>query len=109
MKDERSIHAVNVAEQYGLGNATDAELRDSAVAAYAAAYASASNASYAAASAADSAAANAASYVAFYAADSAAAYASARKQNQLLTANICRELFTEELIRLIDLKLQDSL
>ena len=97
MNDERSIKAVDVAIKFGYGFATQDDLKSAAadadaasVAAYAAAAAAA--AAYAAADA------DAAAYAAAADADAAAAYAAAayaaaaaQKQNQLLTANICRE------------------
>ena len=67
MKDERSINAVEVAIRYGYSEATEEELTDAAAAVYAAA---------------------AAADAAVYAADAA----DAKKENQLLTANICREI-----------------
>ncbi len=76
MKDERSINAVKVAKRYGRHKATKAELKD--------AY-----------SAADAAAA------ATYAAYSADAYATAKKENQILTADICRKYLTKDVLRLI--------
>ena len=123
MKDERSKKAVEVAEKYGRGKATrkqlDAAAADAYVAdaaAYASAYAAADvyaadAAAYAAASAyaaayasvyAAASAADASAYVAADAADASAyaAYAAAdayaaEKDNQLQTANICREVLTE--------------
>jgi hypothetical protein len=127
MQDERSVRAVDMAISYGLGEATDEQLiavanayaaaaEYAAVAAYSAAdaavssYASAYAAAYAAKAAdayasADAytdaaAAAAAAAYsaeAAYYAADAAAA----RTKNQMQTANICRELLTEEVMKLI--------
>ena len=93
MKDERSTRAVDVAIAFGEGNATREELdAASAAAAYAAdAYAAASAAAaYAAASAADAAAYAAAAYAA---SDAVAA----RKQNQKLTADICRKYLPLEI------------
>ena len=81
MTDERSRQAIEVAERYGLGEATDEELSAAyaaayAAAAYAAAYAAAADA--AAVAAAYAAAADAAAYAAAYAAAAyAAAYAAA--------------------------------
>jgi len=77
MKDERIKNAIDVAIKFGEGNATIEEL-DAAVdtvAAYAAA--AAADAAYTAAAAAN--------------ADAYAAYADAKKQNQQLTAEICRK------------------
>ena len=123
MKDERSINAVNVAEKFGLGECTLEELKEAAAGAYAA-YADAADA-YAAATAATAyatadayttayttayAAATAAyaAYAAYAAATAAAvyataaayaaAYAAAKKENQKLTADICREVIGDLLI-----------
>lgn len=105
MKDERSKEAVDMAIAYGEGkvareklNAAADAAADAADAAYVDAYAYAAYAAYAAA-AADAAVADAyadAAYAAYAAADAAdadayAAYAAAKKQNQLLTAKICKE------------------
>ena len=76
MKDERSINAVDAAIDFGNGVINEDEL---------AAYAAAASAS--AASAADAAYAYAAS-----------AAASSRKENQLLTADICREIIGAEIV-----------
>ena len=73
MKDERSIAAVDAAIAFGEGKISADELESAAYAA--------------AAVAAD--AADAAYYAAVAAAD--AAYAAARKENQQLTADICRK------------------
>jgi hypothetical protein len=115
MKDPRSVKAVEVAEQFGLGNATAEELKlAAAAAAYATPYAytdadadAADAAAYAAAAAA-AAAAYAAAYAyaaaAAAAADAAAAdaaYAAARQKNQKETADICREVFGEELKKML--------
>lgn len=78
MGDERSRNAVDVAERFGLGNATLEELKEVSYTAFASAF-SASPSSYAAYAAS---VAFAASYAA-YASDD-------RKENQLLTANIVR-------------------
>ena len=95
MKDERSIKAVDSAIDFGNGLIEESELRD-AYAAYAAA-----DAAYAADAAAAAYAAYAAAYSAAYAAD-AAAYAAdaaaARIKNQLLTADICREIIGDEIV-----------
>ena len=86
MKDKRSKIAVDVAIAFGEGEATIEELNNAAYAAYAAYAANA--AAYAADAAydadADADAANAAAYAA-YDADAA------RKENQMLTANIIRK------------------
>jgi len=113
MKDERSIRAIEAVIAYGNGEIDDKELTTYAEAAYAAAAAFAAyidaEAAYAAAAAAFAYVAADAAYAAAYAADAAAvatfayvaadaayaAYAAARKQNQLQTANICRELLTD--------------
>jgi hypothetical protein len=121
MQDERSVRAVETAIAYGLGEATDEQLAtaadaaaDAAVAEYYAACAAEYAAEYAAVaaySAADVAvyayayaAADAAAYAdaaATYAAYSAVAASAARTKNQMQTANICRELLTEEVMKLI--------
>jgi len=80
MKDERSIKAVDAAIAFGEGKITKDELSAAAAAAYAA---------YAAAAAYVAAAAAYAAYVA------AAAYA--KKENQKLTANICRKYLPLEI------------
>ena len=85
MKDERSIKAVDIAIAFGEGRATIEELK----VAYAAA---ADAAAYAAAYAA---AAYAAAYAA-YAADESAWWA-AKKENQQLTADICRKYLPIEI------------
>ena len=123
MKDERSTKAVDVAIAFGEGKATREELDDAAAAAaavpaadaayaaYAAARADAAYAAYAAAwadatdtaYAAYAAAARADAAYAAYAAADAAAWADAKKQNQKLTADICRkylplEIWNQDLI-----------
>ena len=126
MKDPRSLKALEVAELHGLGLAAEEELANAANAAYAAnanaasaawaaanaaaaAWAAAASAAYAANAAAYAAnAANAASAASAAWAAAAAAWASAaaagaaadaaETQNQLTTANICREVFGEELL-----------
>ena len=96
MHDERSTNAVDVAIAFGEGKATREELDDAAAAAAAAAVAWDAAAAYAAAYAAGAAyAAAAAAYAAYAAAYArAAAYAAgdaaAKKENQKLTADICR-------------------
>jgi len=94
MRDERSTKAVEVAIAFGENRASENELK--AAAAAAAAYAAA-----AAAADADAAyAADAAAYAAADAAADAAAYAAAayaRKQNQELTADICRKYLPLEI------------
>ena len=87
MHDERSRYAIDVAIKFGYGFATPGKLKESAKAASAAADAAA----YADAAASAHAAAHAAAYDAAHAAAHAAAYAAAKKQNQLLTADICRQ------------------
>ena len=105
LKDERSIKAIDVAIAFGEGKASREELAAAADAAYAA-YASAADA-YAAYAAADAYAAYAA-YAAASAADAAAsaadasaadasADASARKENEQLTADICRKYLPIEI------------
>jgi len=101
MKDERSINAVNVAESFGLGNATKEDLDAATAAAYTAAYTAATAAADAANTATNTAAAyayaaDAYAYVYAYAADTA------RKSNQLLTANICRETFGDKLKNILN-------
>jgi hypothetical protein len=84
MKDERSLEALEACEKYGLGLIGDGELAAAAV--------------YAANAAAAVYAANAAAAV--YAADAAAAdAASSRPENQKQTADICREVLGEALIK----------
>ena len=110
MKDPRSLKALEVAELYGLGIATEEELevagenaRAAAGAAWAAAWAAAraaAGAAWAAAGAARAAAwdaADAAADAADGAAWAAAADA-AELENQLTTANICREIFGQDLL-----------
>ena len=97
MKDERSIAAVDAAIAFGEGKISADELESAAYAA--AADADAADAAYyaavAAADAAYAAAADAACADAVSVADAAytayAAYAAARKENQQLTADICRK------------------
>lgn len=109
MKDERSIKAVEVAENYGQGLVSVTELENAASAACAA-YATAADAydayaayaAYATATYADAYDAYASTYASAYAsvyASAAYAYDAARKENQLQTANICRELLTEEILK----------
>ena len=120
MKDERSIRAVEVAESYGNCEASLKELKSAAAyaaAAYAAAaYVAYANAAYAAYAAADSDAdaAYAADYAAaatvaevyatyVYITDVANADADAvEKNNQLETANICKQLLTDLVIEKIN-------
>jgi hypothetical protein len=103
MRDERSIKAVDIAIAFGENRASENELKDAAYAADAAAADAAAAAAYAADAAAAAAyaayAAAAAAYAAAYAADAAAAaaYAAARKQNQKLTADICRKYLPLEI------------
>jgi hypothetical protein len=85
MKDQRSIDAVRAAIDYGNGLINKKELNAAYAAAYAAADAAATFAAYAAAA-----------YAAYAAAAYAAFAAYARKENQLATANICREYLTED-------------
>ena len=87
MKDQRSIKAVDVAIAFGEGKATRKELDAAAYGAYTAysdAYAAAADAAYAY---------SAYAYAAVAADDftAAAGRAAARKQNQKLTAEICRK------------------
>ena len=119
MKDERSKKAVQVAIDFGNALATRDQL-DAAYTAATAAYTAATAAytaaaytaaaytaadayaSYAASYAADAAAADAA-YAA--AADAAYAAADAKKENQKLTADICREHIGDLLIKLVNNRL----
>jgi len=94
MKDERSIKAVDAAIAFGEGKIS----RDELDAADAAAFASAASADAAYADAASAASAAYAAYAAAYAAaaasdDAYAAYVAdaAKKENQQLTADICRK------------------
>ena len=88
IKDERSIKAVEVAEAFGRGNATREELDAAATDAYAAAT--------------DAYAADAA-YAYTYAASVAA-----KKANQLETSRICREILTDEVLRLTNKLLEEE-
>ena len=109
MKDDRSKTAVEIAIKYGKGKASKEELN--AAAAYAAAaYADAvyaAAAADAAAAYADADAADAVYAAAAAAADDAAAAAAAadaaaaKKENQKQTADICREILTDEVFKLI--------
>jgi hypothetical protein len=95
MKDERSVNAVEVAERYGLGEATDEELDEARLAAaYAAAYASYAAAAYASYAAADYAydAHAAVAYTAY------AAYAVVAEREKVLSqcADICRDVIKVE-------------
>jgi hypothetical protein len=109
MKDQRSRDAVKSAIDYGNGIINKDQLKNAAAAAYvayaaaayAAADAAAAAAAYAAYAAADVAyaAAAAADDAAAYAAADAAAAATAKKQNQLQTADICRELLTDAVLK----------
>jgi hypothetical protein len=124
LKDERSKKAIQAAIDFGNGlihendlksaaaDATDAAYSCAAAdayadaAAYAAAdaYADAAAAAYAAADAyADAAAAAYAAADAYAAAADAAA--AAKKENQMNTANICREIIGNEIIKIINEKL----
>ena len=112
MKDERSKKAVQVAIDFGNALATRDQLDAAAAdAAYAAADAradaAAAYAAYAAAraAAADAAAADAYAAARAAAADAAADAVAAKKENQKLTADICREHIGELLIKLIKNKL----
>ena len=104
MKDERSIKAIDVAIAFGEGKATREELDDAGVAAFAA-YLAPSAASAASAAADAAAYAAALAYLAPSATGAgAAAYAAsaaragvARKDNQKLTADICRKYLPIEI------------
>lgn len=90
MKDEGSKKAVEVAIAFGEGEASEQELQtacDAAATAYAAAYADAYYAATCDFTAAYNAAYNA---------------ATALKENQMKTANICREILTEEVLKRIE-------
>ena len=115
IKDKRSVDAVRAAIAYGNGELDDNDLAAAYTAyaaacaadaaAYAAAYAADAAAAYAAAYAAADAA-YAAAYTAAYTAASDAAYAAAcaadaEKENKLKTADICREILTDEILKLI--------
>ena len=98
MQDKRSKDAIQAAINYGNGLISDEELKNAVAAAHAAYHAAAAHAAYAAyaayAAAAYAAAAAAAyaAYAAAYAADTNAA----REKNLQETADICRDLLTEE-------------
>jgi len=99
IKDERSLNAVDTAIKYGEGQASDEDLKNAAFAAYAA-YAYPDAAAYAAYVAA---AAAAAAYAATApAADAAVAAYAAEKENQLQTANICRQYIGELIIQRVN-------
>jgi hypothetical protein len=119
MKFKKSIDAVNVAEQFGLGKATrgelDAAAYDSRYTSYYP-YAAADSAYYAADAYSDYS-----NHVAYYTAEAAYndAYnnsdnpyfavsdaAAARIKNQKKTAQICRDTFRNELIELVNKRLQ---
>jgi hypothetical protein len=106
MEDERSRNAVEVAERYGLGEATREELEAAYVAAYVAA--SAASAAYAASDAAAAAAYAdddaytddayaAAAYTAYAAASDA--YAADRAETLRKCADICRDVLTDEILK----------
>ena len=101
MKDQRSIDAIKAAIAYGNGEIDDTQLKDAADAAYTATAAYAADAAAAAAYAAAYAAAAYAAYAAAActaAAAAAADAAAARKENRQKTADICREILTEEVL-----------
>ena len=113
MEDERSIKAVKVAEKYGLGYATEEELEEASNDASYASYtsyasAAASNAAYCASySSAAAAAAYYTSKTAYYAADAillSTKSIEAKKQNELETADICREILTAEVFEKLNIK-----
>lgn len=96
MKDDRSIKAIDVALMFGQGKATIEELEiaaDDAAATDDATYAA--DAAYAAA---DTAYAANAAAAAAYANDNA----NAKTQNQLQTADICRQVLTDVVFEAID-------
>jgi hypothetical protein len=86
MRDQRSIDAVNMAEKFGMGLATIEELNDAAYDANTTSYAAAADTAYDAAY--------------------SAAYSAAKESNQLLTANICREIIGYKIIDLVNIKLK---
>lgn len=104
MQDERSKAAVKSAIDYGNGLINDKELAYAASAAYvafnattaASAAHAAHYAAFNAADAADAASAADAAADAAYAASNAADVA--KKENELKTANICREILTDEIL-----------
>ena len=103
MKDQRSINAVAVAELYGSGLISFGRLKSAADAAAAATAAAVDAAVDAAAYAAYAAAAvDAAVDAAAYDAYAAAAAADARKENRENTANICRELLGDLIIKKVN-------
>jgi hypothetical protein len=103
MKDKRSTDAIDAAMRYANGEITREELNKYAVAAYnaatAASYDDADDVAYAADAAysATSASASASATYAAYAVASATSYAAdAAAANYQATADICREILTEE-------------
>jgi hypothetical protein len=102
MKDERSIVAVDAAIAFGKDQITKEELQSVYAAAYAAdtaAYAAdaADTAANASADAAASASADASTSAAY------AVYTAAKEANQKQTADICREILTEEIFNKVRL------
>ena len=97
MEDGRSRHAVDMAEKYGLNQCSLEELK----VAHASAASAAVAASYAASYAAVVAAAASAAVAAASAAVAAAASSSAAYKNQRETANICREILTDEVFKIV--------
>lgn len=128
MKDESSIKAVEVKERFGEGKATLEELNTGAATAEAASdalefstEASSDAATYAAAAAtygataaaiytSHAAAADAYANTSSDGAGPSAVYAAAvaRNRNQKQTADICREIFGEKLIELVNKKLNEK-
>jgi hypothetical protein len=105
MEDERSINAVDVAEQYGLGKASKEELSKAAKEAKNAYIGYPSHAAAAAFCAAAAAGYDSAGYDSAAAAgyDSAASSeAAAKSNNERQTADICRELLTELVFKQIN-------
>lgn len=95
MKDERSIKAVDVAIAFGEGRADRQSLNIAAD--------DAAAASYAATTAAYAVAATTAAYAAYtVAADAANAAAYAKKENQMQTADICREYIGQLIINKVN-------
>jgi hypothetical protein len=98
MKDQRSLDALDACFRYAKGELTREELNTYAAYAYAYAYAYAS-ASAAAAADADAASAAAADAADAAAADASAASADAKIKSLKKSADICREVLTEEVLQ----------
>ncbi len=106
MKDERSIAAVDAAIAFGNGEIEENELETAASAAFVAAHTAYTATPPCAHTAASASAYNAtcayaaSAYACAY--NAAFASAAAKKQNQKQTADICREVLTSEVLRLIN-------